>query len=221
MFAFSGTIVQSINGPNLVLSELISNINIAQCATVEFNDVKYHKSLRLFIHRMFSSKRCALPNQKTADEHGSIRLGRKFELPINHPVMVHLHDTHVLNFTLYETCWKNNLQFSVYHPNSTSKTCDSCVLFKEQNETNCGFLAAIFYDSNQRCNVVLHKVHIDRHDSFTFKTKNVVNPFIFYGQLTDPPHMVTVHIDAIVVKLAHSKQEIFHFYQYPNTVEST
>jgi hypothetical protein len=54
-----------------------------------------------------------------------------------------------------------------------------------------------------------------------FKKKKVVNPFIFWGQLTDPPDMVTIGIDDIIVKLAHSKQEVFHFYQYPNTVEST
>jgi hypothetical protein len=94
-------------------------------------------------------------------------------------------------------------------------------LFKEQTQTNCGFIAAIYYDSNQECNVVVHMVRIDRRDSFTFKKRNVINPFMFWGQPTDPPHLVTVRIDNIIVKLAYSEQDIFHFFQFPNTVEST
>jgi len=69
-------------------------------------------------------------------------------------------------------------------------------------------------------------VHLDRsvfdRDSLTFKNKYVLNPFIFWGQLTDPPHLVTIHIQDIIVKLGYSKAEqIFHFFQYPNIVEST
>jgi hypothetical protein len=41
MFIILGTIVQSVNGPNLVALELISNINIAECASVEYNDVDF------------------------------------------------------------------------------------------------------------------------------------------------------------------------------------
>ena len=33
--------------------------------------------------------------------------------------------------------------------------------------------------------------------------------------------MVTIHIDDIIVKLAYNKQDIFHFFQFPNTVDST
>ncbi len=80
---------------------------------------------------------------------------------------------------------------------------------------------AIVYDSKQECSMVLYKVNIDRQGSFTYNNKHVMNPFIFRGNLTDPPEMMTVHLKDIIVKVAHSKQEAFHFYQYPNTVEST
>lgn len=48
-----------------------------------------------------------------------------------------------------------------------------------------------------------------------------MNSFIFWGELTDPPNMATIHIDNIIVKLAHSKQDMFHFFQLLNTVDST
>jgi hypothetical protein len=221
MMIIVGTIVQSINGPNLIISELINNINIVQCATLEFNKTDCHTSVKLFMQRLFSSKRHAFPDQKVINDGGFIRLGRKLKLSNDHPVIVHLHNTHVFNFDLYETCWKNNVRFNIIDFNSTTKTCDSCVLFKDQQETTCGFITAIVYDTEQKCYIVLHKVHIDRQDPFTFKSKHVTNPFIFWGHLTDPPQMTTVHLRDIIVKLAYSKQEAFHFYQYPNTVEST
>ena len=56
---------------------------------------------------------------------------------------------------------------------------------------------------------------------FHIQKKIVVNPFIFWGQLSNPPNMVTIPIDDIIVKLAYSKQDIFHFFQFPNTVKST
>jgi hypothetical protein len=56
----------------------------------------------------------------------------------------------------------------------------------------------------QECYAVLHKVYI--------------NPFIFWGNLADPPQIMAVHLKDII---AHSKQEVFDFYQYSNTVEST
>jgi hypothetical protein len=221
MFIIVGSIGQSINGPNLVVSELINNINILQCATAELNNVSFTPPLKVFIRRLFSSKRHTLPTQKSINENKSIRLGRTFELPNDHMVMVHLYNTHALNFSLYQTCWKNNVRFSVYNSTSTSKNCDSCVLFKGQYQVNCGFIAAINHEPKQGCYVILHTVQIYRHGSLTFKKKNIVNPFIFSGQLTEPAHLIKIHIYDIIVKLAYRKQDIFHFFQFPNTVEST
>jgi hypothetical protein len=221
MFNILGSIVQNVNGPNLVVSELIDNLNILQCATAELNTINFSTSLKVFIHRLFSSKRNTLPNQKSIIDNKAVRLSRKSELPHDHVAMNHLRNNYTLNFSSHRTCWKNNVRFSVYESTSTSKNCDSCVLFKEQNDTNCGFIVAIIYNLKQECSVVIHTVSVDRRDSFIFKTKNVVNPFRFWGELTDPPNMVTIPIDDIIVKLAYNKQESFHFFQFPNTVEST
>lgn len=205
----------------MIISELINNINIVQCATLRFNSMNCNTSVKIFIQRLFSSKRHAFPNQQVANGNMIIRLGRKLKLLNDHPMMVHLYNTHVFNFDLYETCWKNNVRFNIIEFNSTNKTCDSCVLFKDQQQTSCGFIMGIIYDSKQECYMILHKVKIDRHGSFTCSNKHVLNPFIFWGNLTDPPEIMTVHLKDIIVKIAYSKQEAFHFYQYPNTVEST
>jgi hypothetical protein len=221
IFVIIGTIVQSINGPNLVVPELVNNINIVQCATIQFNNIKCSAPIKLFIRRLLSSKRHAFPNQMVINGNMFIRLGRKLKLANDHLVMVHLHNTHIFNFNLYRTCWKNNVRFSVVEFSTTNKTCDSCVLYKDQYQTKCGFITAIVYDAKQECYAVLHKVNTDRQDSLMFKNKNVINPFIFWGHLTDPPQMLVVHFNDIIVKLAYSKQETFHFYRYPNVVEST
>ena len=201
---------------------MINNINIVQSATIQFNDTKLSTPIKLFIRRLLTSKRHAFPDHKITNGNTLIRLGRRLKLTNDHVVMMHLHNTHVFNFDLYKSCWKNNIRFSIFQSNSTTnKICDSCVLFKDQHQTNCGFVTAIVYDSKQECYVVLHKIHIHRQASFTFKNKKIINPFIFWGDLTDPPQMITVHLNDIFVKLAYSKQEMFHFYQYPNVVEST
>ncbi|CAF3153953.1 unnamed protein product [Rotaria sp. Silwood2] len=216
-----GSIVQSVNGPTLVVSELINNLNILQCATAQLNDIPFSTSIKLFIRRLFSSKQLAFPNQQSINKNKSVRLGRKFKPSNDHIVMTYLHNSQISNFSLHQTCWKNNVQFSIYESSSTSKNSDSCVLFKDKHEIKCGFIMAIIYDMKQQCNMVLHTVSIDQQDSFTFKKKTVVNPFIFWGQLSDPRNMVTIPIDDIIVKLAYSKQDIFHFFQFPNIVEST
>lgn len=221
LFVVVGSLVQSINGPNLIVSELINNINLLKCATVQLNRLNYKASLHIFIHRLFSSKRKALPKEATINQNNSIRVGHKLILSNDHIAMVHLRETKASNFSLHRTCWKNNVKFSVYEPNSTGKSCDSFVLFKDKRETNCGFIIAIIYDSLKQCYAMIHTVRVDRHDSLIIKKKCVINPFIFWGKLTDPPNLITIHIDNIIIKLAHSKQDIFHFYQFPNSIEST
>jgi hypothetical protein len=202
---------------------LVNNINLAQCATSEFKNAGFNTNLKLFVHRLFASKRQALPKQTVADDNDLIRFSRKIILPSDHIVMNHLHNIHFFHGSLYETCWKKNVQFTIYDPNSTTKTSDSCILFKtHQSEVNCGFIVGIISTSKQQCNLTIHEVQIDQEDSITYKNKYIVNPFIFWGQLTDPPHLITIDIQDILVKIAYSKvKDTFHFYQYPNTAEST
>ena len=223
MLIIIGSIVQSINGPNLIVSELTNNINILQSSTKQFNTANFNTSLKLFIHRLFSSKRQALSNEKSINENNAIRFGKKFELPDDHTVMNYLRTTHMLNYSLHRTYWKNNVKFSIHDYKSTAKNSDSCLLYKcDLSKVNCGFIAAIIRQSEQQCHIVIHTINISRQDSFTLKNKHVVNPFIFWGRLTDPPHRLIINIQDIIVKIAYNKQdEVFHLFQFPNTVEST
>ncbi|CAF2096875.1 unnamed protein product [Rotaria magnacalcarata] len=216
-----GSIVQSVNGTNLIIPELTNNINILKCATAQLSEINPSTHLHGFIRRLFSSKRQALPRQASPDDNRSIRLGRKLTLTYDHITMVYLRQKQVFNFCVHETCWKNNIRFSIHESSSNTKTCDSCVLFKENHETNCGFIVAIISDAMNQCYTLIHTVRIERRDTLVINKKKLVNSFMFWGQLTNPPNMVMVHINDIVVKLAHSKQDIFHFFRYPNTVEST
>ena len=205
MFITVGSIVQSINRPTLGVPKLINNLNTLECATAQLSDIPFRTPLKLFIHGLFYSKQHIFPNQKSINTNKPIRLGRKLKLSNDHIVMVYLHSKQISNFFVHQTCWKNNVQFSIYESGSTSKTSDSYALFKDKHETKCGFIVAIIYDMKQKCNMVLHRVCIDQRVSFTFKKKIVVNPFIFWGQLSNLPNMVTISIDEIIVKLAYSK----------------
>ncbi|CAF1535124.1 unnamed protein product [Adineta ricciae] len=218
-----GSIVQSVNGPNLIVAELINNIRLVQCATAKLNTTSFSTDLILFVHRLFASKRQALPKQTVSNENNFIRAARKLKLSDDHVVMTHLQSTQHMKFTLYETCWKKSVQFTVYDPSSTTQTSDSCILFRNlQSEMNCGFIVAIISNSQQKIKLIIHQVHIDQHDAFTLGNKHIVNPFVFWRRLTHPPGLVTINIEDIIVKIAYSKvKNIFHFYQYPNNVEST
>ena len=223
IFITLGSIVQSVNGPNLVVSELTNNINILQAATAELNNVNFNKPLRLFIHRLFSSKRQALPKVTPTNEGISIRLGAKLELPNTHVVMAHLRTIYSLPFYIHATCWKNKVRFSVYEPNSPTQNCDSSLLLKSShNDTGCGFIEGILCHSTKEYRLVINKICIISHDSLTLKKKCVINPFIFWGKLTNPPQLIIIPIEHIIVKLAYKKEkDLFHFFQFPNTVEST
>ncbi|CAF1532838.1 unnamed protein product [Adineta ricciae] len=200
-----GCIVQSVNGPNLIVTELVNNINLVQRATAESNNDSFNSSLKLFVRRLFSSKRQALPKQNNMEANENFRLAKKLELPNDHIVMVHLSNLPIFNFTLYKTCWKNKVQFSIYDSNSVAKNSDSCILFKNgSNELSCGFVMAIVHDSKQKRSVTIHLVHINRWDSLTFKKKCIVNPFIFWGQLTKPPELKTIDVHDIDVKIAYN-----------------
>ncbi|CAF3780834.1 unnamed protein product [Rotaria socialis] len=118
---------------------------------------------------------------------------------------------------------EKKVRFSVYDPNSHTHTCDSCLIFKSGTTgTQCGFILAIIGDSKQEYRLLINKMKIIQRDSLTCKNKRAINPFIFSGQPTDPPQFVLIPVEHIIAKLAYKKEaNQFHFFQYPNTVQST
>ena len=135
--------------------------------------------------------------------------------------MSYLKQKQFSNFFLHRTCWKNNIRFSTYDSSSISKTSDSCVLFEQKKRTSCGFILGFISSFTNEFNVILHTVRIKEYDSLIIKNEKIINPFMFWGELTVPPVIVIAHIDQIIVKLAYNQQDGFHFFQFPNTVEST
>ena len=218
-----GSIVQSVSGPNVVTPELVNNINILQAATEQIVSNRFNSSLRIFITCLLSSKRQALPKLTSTDTRNSVRLGPKFQLPQNHVVMKYLAAIYLMPVHVYETCWENNIRFSTYNPTSVSQNCDSCLLFKnEKNEICCGFIAAIVCHPKEKCRMVINQIQINHRDSLILPGRCIINPYIFWGHSTDFPKFVLTPLKNIIVKLAYKKEgELFHFFQFPNTVEST
>ena len=179
--------------------------------------IGFHASLTLFIRRLFASKRSALPKGDSPTENTLIRGARQLELPSDHIVMTYLNMTSVSHLPLYKTCWKGAVQFSIYDSSSNSKNCDSCVLFKNRaSDVECGFIVAIIRYSTQQCRLIIHSVNIDLHHSVIVNKKRVVNPFIFWGQLSCPAVLMTIGIQDIIVKLAHrTEKSIILFFSTP------
>ena len=160
----------------------MNNIDIFQRATAKIGKIGFHASLTLFIRLLFASKRSALPKGDYPIENTLIRVARQLELPSDHIVMTYLNTTSVSHLPLYKTCWKGAVQFSIHDSSSNSKTCDSCILFRNRaSDVECGFIVAIVRYSTQPCKLIIHSVNIDLHDSVTVNKTRVVNPFIFWG----------------------------------------
>ncbi|CAF1264971.1 unnamed protein product [Adineta ricciae] len=80
----------SVNGPNVVVDELINNINILQCATAELKKNDFSSSLRNFVLQMFSSKRRAFSIESCTPENGYIHFGRALQLSNHHRIVTYL-----------------------------------------------------------------------------------------------------------------------------------
>ena len=93
-----------MNGPNLILSELVNNIDIFQRATAKIGEIDFHESLTLFIRRLFASKRTALPKRDSSTGNSLIQVARRLELPSDHSVVTYLNTTSALNRALFKTC---------------------------------------------------------------------------------------------------------------------
>ena len=195
----------------------MNNIDIFQRVTAKIGNIDSHASLTLFIRRLFASKRSALPKGDSLTKNTLIQVARQLELPSDHIVMTYLNTTSVSHLPLYKTCWKGAVQFSTYESSSNSKNCESCILFKNRaSDVECGFIVAIARYSTQQCKLIIHSVNIALHDSVTVNKKRVVNPFIFWGQLSCPSVLVTIGMQDIIVKLAHrTEKSIILFFSTP------
>ena len=102
LFVVVGSLVQSINGPYLIVSELINNINLLKSAIAQLNTINYRTPLHLFIRRIFASKRQALPKEDVINQNNSIRVGHKLILSNDHIAMAYLRRKKAFNFSPIE-----------------------------------------------------------------------------------------------------------------------
>ena len=166
--------------------------------------IGFHTSLTLFIRCLFASKRSALPKGDSPTENTLIRVARQLEYRAT---------------TLLWLTWTQK----VFRICRCIKRVEK-VLFNSPTMTHprISKTVAIVWYSTQQGKLTIHSVNIDLHDSVTINKKRVVNPFIFWGQLSCPHVLMTIGIQDIIVKLAHrAEKSIIHFFQCPNTVEST
>ena len=165
----------------------MNNIDIFQRATAKIGKIGFHASLTLFIRRVFASKRSALPK-------------RNETLPPRILLSEWLVNWNYRATTMLWFTWSRQV-FSIYRcikhvgkvlSNSLSMT-----------HPRIAKIVAIVRYSTQQYKLIIHSVNIDLHDSVTVNKKRVANPFIFWGQLSCPPVLMTIGIQDIIVKLAH------------------
>ena len=141
-----GSIVKSVYGPNLIISELASNISILKGSTAQLDNVKFNTSLSLFIDRLFFSKRASTSKIFIWKRQQLCSACPKLELSDNHMVVRHLRTINLLPFSAHNAPWKNKIRFSLYDPNSPTHHCDSCLLFNDADNTiTSGFIAQLCF----------------------------------------------------------------------------
>lgn len=86
----TGSIVRTVNGPNLIVHELVNNMSILKNAHGRLKTESFTTDHTLFIRRLFSPKRQALPNHQTSHDNTYSRFGRPFSLPTNDTVIQYL-----------------------------------------------------------------------------------------------------------------------------------
>lgn len=142
--------------------------------------LNFNRSIIDFTQQLFSSKSYALPKSNSSNVDNFIRVSRGYALPADHLIMNYVQRTYSSNVSFRRTCWKGRVKFSVFDPLSTGRNCDSCISFKNgQNTVEYGFIAANVSNAIQMCNIIVHKVRINHWDYLVLKKQRVVNPFIF------------------------------------------
>lgn len=106
IFVDVGSIVQSVNGPSLIISELANNINTFQRAMGQIKKPNFNRSIINFIRRLFSSKRHALLKSNSSNIDNLIHVGCAHVIPNDRLIMNYIHVTCARNVSLHRNCWK-------------------------------------------------------------------------------------------------------------------
>jgi hypothetical protein len=125
-------------------------------------------------------------------------------------------------FTTHRTCWIKKIKFSAYTNEIKSKTSDSCVIYRDNDTNNIGFIMAIIKEGEHIQFVVIPATLI-HYDRFRLRQELFTNLSVIYGEFTNKsefklvPH--THLLLKVVFKIDHENK--CTFFIFPNTTEST
>ena len=138
--------------------------------------------------------------------------------------MRHLRVFSIVLSSIHQTCWKNNVKFSVYNPCSTTKDYDPCVLFKnKQSGTDGSFIGATLLGSKQQCDFVIHVCASNRLSRLYKIEEETYNQPIHILESSERSISKSdyLNIEDTIIKLTYKKDKMtFHIFQFSNTVES-
>jgi len=186
----------------------------------------FNRRINLFIEQLSTSIICS---RSTSAEEGSstndsvhIRCGKPAAFMDDNNLNLFLSNQIYTPFTTHQTCWINKLKYSIYTHDINGKTSDSCVLYRDDNLNNIGFIMAIVSESNNK-HFVVRPAILTYYDQFCLRQEFFTNKSVVYGQFNDTTEFKLMRHTHLLLKLAFKiePENKCTFFIFPNTTEST
>ncbi len=223
-FCLLGSIVKSIHGPSLVLTELINNFELICHATTTAKNPSFHPKISLLINQIVSSKRRAIPTCIKPDI--DIRLGRATPVQFFY-VTKFLDNKYGKNqYTHHTICFYQEVPFKV-HRYIDNQVDDLAVIYSDESgNLHLGIIVGIIQlKRTNEIKFIIDEAEIYGYDSFSLNGAEYINNLFLYSMFPNPPHTTSVSYNSIKEKIAYRKDEIRHsiyeFFIFPNLLEST
>ncbi len=223
-FYLLGSIVKSIHGPSVILTELMNNFELISHATTVLKNPSFHPKTALLINQILSSTRRAVPTCIRPDI--DIRLARTTPVKFLH-VTTYLENMYGKNqYTHHTLCFYQEVPFKVHHSTNNQVDDSALVYSDESNRAHLGIIVGIIrLKTTNEIIFIIDEAPFIGYDSFSLNGTEYINELFIYTMMPTPPRTISISYGSIREKIAYRKDEntnlFCEFHIFPNLQEST
>ncbi|CAF4541389.1 unnamed protein product, partial [Rotaria socialis] len=198
---FVRSLVKSIYGPSMVISELINNFELSNYATTILKNHYFHPKVALLINQILSSKRRAVP--KSIEQNIVIHLARATPIAFSH-VAIYIDKIYGKGqYTYYSLCFCEDVPFKVHRP-SNSQVDDSALIYvDDSNNIRLGVIVGIIrLITTTNIIFIIDQAKIMDCDFFLLNGIKYINDLLVYTQFPTPPNTISIGYNSIIEKAA-------------------
>ncbi|CAM4840057.1 unnamed protein product [Rotaria magnacalcarata] len=221
---FVRSLVKSIYGPSMVISELINNFELSNYATTILKNHYFHPKVALLINQILSSKRRAVP--KSIEQNIVIHLARTTPIAFSH-VAIYIDKIYGKGqYTYHSLCFCEDVPLKVHRP-SNSQVDDSALIYvDDSNNIRLGVIVGIIrLITTTNIIFIIDQAKIMDCDFFLLNGIKYINDLLVYTQFPTPPNTISIGYNSIIEKAAYRfdqhQNSICEFHLFPNLLEST